>query len=75
MEKRFKVGDKVVIKKDFEEYYRRNKKTSSRDIHTIEKINYHYTPNYYYSVDKWWIPHERSLEYALIGGKIDGKKI
>ena len=69
--KRFKVGDKVVIKKDFEEYYKYNKKTSSRDIHTITRVGCSPIHKYHYMVNGWWFPDEG---YAgareIIGGKV-----
>ena len=67
-----KVGDKVRIVGDFEDYYKYVNK-SRRDVHTIRNINCYNTPNYYYKVNNWWFPKEGCLEYALIGGKIDEK--
>ena len=70
--KRFKVGDKVVIKKDFEEYYRYNNKTSSRDVHTIERVGgIHVHTKYYYHINGWWFPEEGYVEAReFIGGKV-----
>ena len=74
MEKRFKVGDKVRIVGDFDNYYKYTG-SSSKDIHTVDRIVDDRNPKYYYCVDGWWFPKEGYLEYAIIGGKIDGKKI